>query len=111
MTKIIVSPIELSAPGSYRVRSRFMRLVQKVRRITKEDLDGTMDSMLELEDFVLSRLETDDGTPVAEALDKLSAKQFDELYSAIAFEDPVPPENASNSETSPEDTPLTSPNG
>ena len=49
-----------------------------------------------VEDLALERCETDDGTPVEDVLDQLSADQFDTLLQSIAGETTVPTESAEN---------------
>ena len=51
---------------------------------------------INVEDLVLERIETDDGTPVEEVLDQLSADEFDQLLGAVAGESAVPTESAGN---------------
>lgn len=100
MTELLVTPIDLSAGGSYRERQRFMRLIRSLRKSQEDkDIDAILDVFDQVDDIVVKHLKTDDGSPIEDALDKLSAKQFDELLAAITFEDSVPPANASSSET------------
>ena len=47
-----------------------------------------------VEDLVLERLETDDGSPVEDALDQLSADEFDMVLQSIAGESSVPTKSA-----------------
>lgn len=92
MTTLIIKPIDMSAPGSFRQRSRLMRAVA----MTKQDGGGPAiaGAYVAIEDLVLERLETDDGTPVEDALDRLSADQFDALLQTMAGENAVPTESA-----------------
>jgi hypothetical protein len=85
LTKLIVSPIDLAAPGSYRERKRFLRLLKRLRA-NEPDAEGVLGALEEVDALISSRLRTDDGTSVEDALDLLSAQQFDALLSAIAFE-------------------------
>ena len=94
MTTLIVKPIDMSAPGSFRQRSRLMRAVA----LAKQGDDGSSiaQAYIAIEDLVLDRLETDDGSPVEDALDQLSAFEFDALLQTIAGENAVPTESAGN---------------
>ncbi len=86
-TQLIVRPIVLSEPGSYRERRQFLRLLKRLRATSEaKDGDAVIAVLEEAEALVLSRLRTDDGSPVEDALDQISANQFDQLLSAIAFE-------------------------
>ena len=85
MTTLIVKPIDLSAPGSYRERKRYLRLLKRLRS-DEPDAKGVLEALEEVDELITSRLRTDDGTPVEDALDQLSAQQFDALLAAVAFE-------------------------
>lgn len=90
MTTLIVKPINLSSPGSYRERKQFLRLLRRLRDLqAARDADAILTTLDEADELLLSRLQTDDGTLVEDALDRLSANQFDQLLSAIAFESGV----------------------
>jgi len=83
---LIVRPINLAEAGSYRERKQFIRLLKRLR-----DLEASKDAdvftvLEEVDSLIRARLKTDDGSPVEDALDQLSANQFDQLLSAIAFE-------------------------
>ena len=95
MTTLIVKPIDMAAPGSYRQRSRLLRTIASIGDVSNVD-DGAAvaQAYLEIEDLVLSRLETDDGTPVEDALDRLSANDFDVLLQTLAGENAVPTQSA-----------------
>ena len=90
MTTLIVRPIDLSASGSYRERKQFLRLLIRLQD-SQNDRDpvGTLKLMEEIDALLVGRLRTDDGSPVEDALDDLSANQFDQLLSSIAFENSV----------------------
>jgi len=84
MTKIIVTPIDMSARGSYRERQKLMRLWAQVGTVgTGADLPAFVSAMDNLEAVVVRHAETDDGTPVAEALENASAEDFDALVLAL----------------------------
>ena len=95
MTQLIVTPIDMTAPGSYRQRKQFLQVARRLTNLKSGDSTQTLDAMMEMEALILAHLRTDDGTPVEDVLDELSAKQFDDLLSAITFSegDSVPPEN------------------
>ncbi len=88
MTTLIISPIDMSAPGSFRQRSRLMRAIALMR--DNKDGAATAAAYVAVEDLVLERIRSDDGTPVGDALDQLSAQQFDTLLQSIAGESAVP---------------------
>ena len=102
MTKLIVRPLDPNAPGSYRERKALMALAKRFRAILamSEDDPERASALVEVfdaqEQFLLPRLSTDDGTPVDEVLDRLSAVEFDQLLSAAGGTEAVPPENASS---------------
>jgi hypothetical protein len=91
MTTLIVTPIDMSEPGSFRQRSRLMRALAMMR--DNADTATAAAAYVAVEDIALQRLETDDGTPVEDALDLLSADQFDQLLQSIAGENAVPTES------------------
>ena len=92
MTTLIITPIDMSKPGSFRQRSKLMRAVALTRDST--DVAAVAAAYMGIEDLVMERLETDDGTPVADVLDQLSAKQFDELMTGMLGENAVPTPSA-----------------
>ena len=92
MTTLIITPIDFTKPGSFRERSKLMRAVALMRG--SADGAAVASAYLGIEDLVLNRLETDDGTPVEDALDQLSAEQFDELMKGMLGESAVPTESA-----------------
>ena len=100
MTKLLVKPIDPAAKGSWRQRSKLLRAATKM---ASEDGAEQVQGYLELEDAAFDRLETDNGTPVSEALDQLSADQFDELVEAL-LETPVPTKSAEPSDTTDSDS-------
>ena len=90
MTTLIVKPIDLSAPGSYTARKQFLRLWGRFQKSQDDRAPDEMMALLdEFDALVLSRLRTDDGSPVEDALDEISANQFDQLMAALAFENSV----------------------
>jgi hypothetical protein len=110
MTKLIVDPIDPTQPGSYRARRAFMTFARKLEAVRQRSTNGQNGqeegtSVLEMadlfdamENLLLPRLSTDDGTSVEAVLDRLSAEEFDSLLSGVTFGAPeVPPATASNS--------------
>ena len=81
MTKLLVKSIKADEPGSWRKRRRLMEAMQKAQ--AELGADNTIAAFLAVEDIVLDRLETDDGTPVDEVLDELSAEDFDEILQGL----------------------------
>ena len=95
MTRIIVTPIDMSAPGSYLARKNLLKAYaafQDAQKTTDiREMVGAFDA---LEALVRAHAETDDGTPLAEALEQASAEQFDALVGALLTGETVP--NASS---------------
>lgn len=98
MTKLVVTPIDINAPGSYRQRKKFLGLISRLATVKDQKPDDVLAILDETDALIRSHLKTDDDTPVEELLDQLSAKDFDQLLSAIAFEgaDTVPSGNSSS---------------
>ena len=92
MTTLIVRPIDSSAPGSFRQRSKLMQSIAMMNR--NDDPSALAEAYLIVESLVLDRCETDDGTSVEEVLDQLSADDFDKLLESLAGENTVPTESA-----------------
>lgn len=110
MTTLIVKPIRLEEPGSYKERKRFLRLLRAVRDLSSQSRDpGEILRVLdEADQVILARVRTDDDTPVEQVLETLSANDFDALLSAIAFESgSVGEASAAPSETSTEGAEVT----
>jgi len=95
MTKLIVTPIDPKAKGSYRQRSELLQLVARMQEAQRgQDGIGALALMTEMEAFVLKHLTTDDGSPVEPLLDELSADDFDALLGGILGEPTVPNSNS-----------------
>ena len=91
MTQLIVTPIDLTAPGSFLQRKRLLRAVAALQEAQKAgDVAGVLDGYEQLESLVREHLETDDGTPVEEALEQCSAADFDKLANALMSGETVP---------------------
>ena len=91
MTKLIVTPIDMAAPGSYAQRKRLIRAIAKLQDAQeKQRVADLADGLDTLEALVTAHLETDDGTPVGEALEQLSANEFDNLLGALVTTETVP---------------------
>ncbi len=99
MTKLFVHPIDPDAPGSYRDRAKLFAIVAKLDE-AKQTIEpaATAAAFRMIEEAILPRLATDDGTPVSEALDQLSARDFDALLGGLmgSPDDIVPPATASS---------------
>ena len=97
MSKIIVTPIDMSAPGSYRARKELLRayaVLQDAQKTT--DIAQMMTAFDALEKLVCAHAETDDGSTLAEALEQASADDFDRLIGALLVGETVPnPSSAS----------------
>ena len=91
MTNVRVRPIDVTAPGSFRERLRILRVLQEIR---SDDTDFIAGQLL-LDELVISRLETVDGSDLDEALDKLTAEEADALVKQLLVSE-VPTESAEN---------------
>ena len=84
MTKLIVTPIDMSAPGSYRERKRLLHAYAEMQKAQKStDIDGLLAAFETFEAMVVVHAETDDGSTVAEALEMASADDFDALVRGL----------------------------
>ena len=94
MTNLIVTPLNTKAPGSFRRR---MAIIEALAT-TQDKAAKPAEVVIALRDLyhqVTGACRTDDGTAVEEALDSLSAAQFDDLVGVfIRGEETIP--NASN---------------
>lgn len=98
MTKLIVKPIDMEEAGSYRARSHLFEAVAALDQAQASKAGGSIiTAMRALEKVIVPRLRTDDGTPVEDALDQLSANQFDALLAGVLGpSETVPPVTASS---------------
>jgi hypothetical protein len=80
MTKLIVTPIDMTAKGSWAKRRK---LLHALRDLSSGELSRIVDAMDAVEDLVGANLETDDGTTVAEALEMCSAADYDALIAGL----------------------------
>jgi hypothetical protein len=102
-TVLIVQPIDFDAPGGWRARSKLFRavreltLLQRLSHQGQVDVDRLIAAVLSVEELIVPRLSTNDGTPVEEVLDRLSAREFDQLLGGLlASSQSVPPTSASD---------------
>jgi len=87
MAKLIVRPIDPRARGSYQVRAAVLTAINAAQEAGRRgDVSAAIQAQLALENMLIMRLSTDDGTPVEDALAELSADQFDDLFAALMFE-------------------------
>ena len=91
MTKLIVTPIDMAAAGSYAQRKRLIRALARLQDAQEKQRAMEMVGAFEdLEWLVTAHLETDDGTPVPDALEELSANDFDQMVGALVNAETVP---------------------
>lgn len=91
MTKLIVTPIDMAAKGSFKLRKRLLSAYADMQEAIKNNDIRTLTNAYDaIEALVRDRLETDDGTPVAEALEDASAEQFDQLMGGLLGEPTLP---------------------
>lgn len=121
MTRLLVTPIDPAAPGSYRKRRRMLQAGREAQNATsrieamqaqiKADpaladafademnakINEVMDVQLRMEDLILQDVKTDDGSPVEAALDEISANDFDRLLKALLGQGDTVPNSTSAS--------------
>ncbi len=97
MTHLIVTPIDMSAPGSYLQRKRLLQAAATLQDAQTSNRPSDMLRGYELiESLVCEHLETDDGTSIEDALAQCSANDFDALIAALVTGETVPnPSSAS----------------
>ena len=93
MTKLIVTPIDMNARGSFRERQKLLRAFAALQEAPgSANVAAMVAAYDEFETLVAAHAETDDGTPVADALDSASANDFDHLLGALlSKQETVPP--------------------
>lgn len=102
MTKLIVTPIDPAAPGSYLERKALFHAVNLAKRaIDKQDNFAVAEAYEALDAVIVPRLRTDDGTSVDNILATLSMVEFDQLLTAVTSGESVSPPNASSSTVPP----------
>jgi len=108
MAKLIVRPIDPRARGSYQVRAAVLTAINAAQEAGRRgDVSAAIQAQLALENMLIMRLSTDDGTPVEDALAELSADQFDDLFAALVGGPSVGEVNAGSSNAQHGDTPST----
>lgn len=105
---ITVRPIDLSQPGSYYERWRYLDLINRLNEARGQGANGdpgeAIKTMREADALIRERIVTPPGQDLEAVLRKLSANDFDALLGAIAFEGGgVPPAKPSNSDAGLED--------
>jgi hypothetical protein len=95
--KLTVTPIDMSAPGSYGERKRLLKAGARIERAGKsKSVVDMAEAMDDLEALVMPHLELEDGVTIEQVLGELSADEFDEMVKAIAGAETVPnPKSAS----------------
>jgi hypothetical protein len=78
--RLIVTPIDPDAPGSFALTRRMRRLMQQVQAADpQKDSQRLLELNDELEQFVIEGCHTSDGSPVEDALAQLSMNEFNRL--------------------------------
>ncbi len=83
MTKLILSPWDPAAPGSYMQRLRMFALVEDRDEPGEVTMRETAVRMRMIHEALLTRLRTDDDTPVEAALKLISADDYDALIGGM----------------------------
>lgn len=91
MTELRVRPIDMEAEGSFLERRRVMLALKAIRANEVDWIEG----QLLMDDILIDRLETDDGSDPKDHLDKLSANQAQEMIMGL-LATRVPTESAEN---------------
>ena len=91
MSNIRVRPINVEEEGSFRERARILRTLATIRNKDTDFIEG----QLLLDELIISRAETTDGSDLEDALDKLSAVEADNLVQQLLVSE-VPTESAEN---------------
>jgi len=89
--RLRVKPIDVTAPGSFRERTRILRTLSQIR----QEGTGFIEGQLLLDELLASRLETTDGTDLEEAIASLSATEADEMVKSLLVSE-VPTQSAGN---------------
>jgi hypothetical protein len=94
MTKLILAPFDPAAPGSHSERMRMLDLASAYEDAQGSGNGASMARVAKrINDIVLKRMRTDDGTPVEAAMEQLSANDYDLLVQGmwnVADADTVP---------------------
>ncbi len=92
-----VRPIDFGEAGSYMLRRRVLRASKAINEaLEADDGMGAIDAAIQIEDVVLERCYTENGTPVEDVLAEISANDFDALLAALMEQTPVDPTNESS---------------
>ena len=92
MTTLIITPIDMRAPGSFSKRKRILRAYADMQEgMTKGDVVALVSAYERIEEMVTANLKTDDGTPVSEALEAASAEQYDLFMRGLLGTETIPP--------------------
>lgn len=92
MTTLTITPIDMSAAGSFAKRKRLLKAYAAMQDAIKgNDVVALVAAYDRIEAMVTENLYTDDGTPVSEALEMASAEQFDALMSGLLGTPTIPP--------------------
>jgi ABC-type branched-subunit amino acid transport system substrate-binding protein len=96
MTKLIVTPIDMAARGSYRERQKLLRAYAALQESQKAtDISAMAAAFDAFEVLIAAHAQTDDGSTVAEALEMASANDFDLLLGALLGRgETIPPVNS-----------------
>ena len=91
MTKLIITPIDMAARGSFAERKAMLRAAAGLEHTRGAGGIAQIAAAFDaIEELVRGHLETDDGTTVDEALAMCSADEFDALFSGLIGKETVP---------------------
>jgi len=90
VTKIIITPFDLTAPGSYRRWKTQVERIGKLADIANVPPAEVVAILEGIERDIIEYGETEDGTPVADALNDISMEQYQALARATLGQETVP---------------------
>ena len=91
MTTLIITPIDMRAPGSFSKRKRILRAYADMQEgVKSNDIVALVAAYEKIEKLVVDNLSTDDGTSVADALELASAAQFDAFIQGLLGGETIP---------------------
>jgi hypothetical protein len=97
MTRIVVTPIDMSAPGSYLARKQAIKTYSQFQSaMAGTDVTAIEAAWDAIEALVVAHAKTEDGSPLMDALGIASAEEFDALiFAVIGKQETVPNPTAS----------------
>jgi hypothetical protein len=98
VTNIIIRKIDPDEPGSFRLRLKLMEVSADLQTVRDDALEQ-LKVYRRLVDLIISRMRTDDGSSLDDAIDMLSINQFEALLSGLQRPDESLDETSPNQST------------